>query len=403
MAKKAMKMSDRLLLNAEPFGFGPTAAIAECFPYLRPLFSTIGFAGRGHTLDLQRPLPYSRVHDLDVEAANEVFAGYDIFVTALDFAMAEQALAHGLVTIIYDPLTWYWQEIHPVVKRCHLYISQDFLGVRERLAGDADRFGAVAVVPPLVPPLQAPLSEPDAGERSLVLLNLGGLSNPHWSREQMLDYARLMIGAVHESGIADGAELIVAGNGDIARAFPDYGAGPQTKAGIQDLMRRSKLALMTPGLGNIYDAARFHLPTIWLPPANDSQGQQLALLTAGGYSDGDLDWSHVLPDVRIDYRDDQVLVLQQIADCAARICSEEALRAALAQAMRRQGEALTGGTGSVSARLIELFGCNGAEQTAAHIQATVLRHCLQAEVPYDKDIQVQSVAAGSSQPAVAGS
>lgn len=30
---------------------------------------------------------------------------------------------------------------------------------------------------------------------------------------------------------------------------------------------------MTPGLGNIYDAATFAKHVVWLPPANDSQGQ----------------------------------------------------------------------------------------------------------------------------------
>ena len=35
----------RLLLNAEPFGFGPTAAIADCFPHLREHFGKVGYGG----------------------------------------------------------------------------------------------------------------------------------------------------------------------------------------------------------------------------------------------------------------------------------------------------------------------------------------------------------------------
>ena len=124
----------RLLLNAEPFGFGPTAAIAECFLHLRPLFQTIGYLGKGHTLDLQKPLPYDRIHDLEREENPEaVFADYDIFFTALDFEMAGKALAHGLTVIIYDPLTWYWKTIPAVVRDVDLYIAQNFFGVEERL------------------------------------------------------------------------------------------------------------------------------------------------------------------------------------------------------------------------------------------------------------------------------
>jgi hypothetical protein len=65
MAKKNTEQTkQRLLLNAEAFGFGPTAAIADCFPFLKERFSTIGFIGSGHTLDLQRPLAYDAIHDV---------------------------------------------------------------------------------------------------------------------------------------------------------------------------------------------------------------------------------------------------------------------------------------------------------------------------------------------------
>ena len=58
------KLPLRLLLNAEPFGFGPTAAIAGFFPHLRGNFATIGYMGKKHTLDLQKGLPYDAIHDV---------------------------------------------------------------------------------------------------------------------------------------------------------------------------------------------------------------------------------------------------------------------------------------------------------------------------------------------------
>ena len=48
----------KLLLTAEAFGFGPSAAIAQIFKFLREYVHTIAFAGTGHTLDIQRPLYY---------------------------------------------------------------------------------------------------------------------------------------------------------------------------------------------------------------------------------------------------------------------------------------------------------------------------------------------------------
>ncbi len=93
----------RLLLNAEPFGFGPTAAIAAVMPYLKPHCSHIGYAGSSHTLDLQRNLPYNAFHTID----DIPWEDYDTFLTALDVDMAVKAHQHNLYTAIYDPLTWY--------------------------------------------------------------------------------------------------------------------------------------------------------------------------------------------------------------------------------------------------------------------------------------------------------
>ena len=58
------KIKYKLLLNAEPFGFGPTAAIASFFSYLRKDFKFLGYLGKGHTLDLQMTLAYDAIYDV---------------------------------------------------------------------------------------------------------------------------------------------------------------------------------------------------------------------------------------------------------------------------------------------------------------------------------------------------
>jgi len=124
----------RLLLNAEPFGFGPAAAIAAFASHLRPRCSVLGYAGVGHTLDLQRGLPYDSVHDLTAKPLDEwraVLSGYDAVLTALDNEVAILAVDAGLRVAIYDPLAWYFAEIRAVAKRT-LYLAQDFFGVAER-------------------------------------------------------------------------------------------------------------------------------------------------------------------------------------------------------------------------------------------------------------------------------
>jgi len=363
----------RLLLNAEAFGFGPTAAIADCFPHLRKLFGTIGYVGKGHTLDLQKPLPYDCIHDLtgfdqleEDAALADIFKQYDIFLTALDCEMAERALTAGLWTAIYDPLTWYWKSIAPVVKNCHLYIAQDFFGVRERMASQAECFGQAVVVAPIVSPTPA---VSDDAPREHVLLNLGGLNNPFWSAQDTLAYARLVVESVVKSGAVK-EPLIIAANSAIAKALPQYGVRNYSREQMQAVLANSRYAFMTPGLGNIYDAARHQVPTIWLPPANDSQGQQLDLLTAHGMADGSLDWHSFTEAEAIDYKGEQAAILKRITAQVESTAGSAELQAALTRRMSQLVETLaSSGDASACTALTARFGSGGAEQLASILLA----------------------------------
>lgn len=354
----------RLLLNAEPFGFGPTAAIADVFPFLRGHFAQMGYVGSGHTLDLQRPLAYDAIHDLSgLEAADadrelaEIFARYDLFFTALDFAMAQKALAAGLKVFVYDPLTWYWQEIPPVVRDVDLYIAQNFFGVKERLAREAEKFRSPQVVPPIIGE-----AVPRQGDNDIVLVNLGGLNNPYWSAEGTLTYARLIL----EAFLPDGRhkDVIVAANTAIARALPGYGVQNLSRSEMQNVLARAKYALMTPGLGNVYDAARFDIPTIWLPPANDSQGEQLALLSAHDMVDGAVDWHELLDMTPVDYSSEQVEVLRKVACAVESAAASAQAKEKFASLLSERSAALAGVKNARVAKLVQEFGAGGAPEVA---------------------------------------
>ncbi len=365
MARKNTEQTKpRLLLNAEAFGFGPTAAIADCFPFLRKQFSTIGFVGTGHTLDLQRPLAYDAIYDasqLSEEALKEIFAQYDIFLTALDFAMAEKALGQGLTVCIYDPLTWYWKTIPAVVQHVDLYIAQNFFGVEERLKSPEFAAANWQTVAPIVG--QQSDNEPGGktdSAKDLVLVNLGGLSNPLWTGNEALSYARQILEAVLPT--LAGQKVVVAANSAISAALAHLGAKNLSREQMQVVLQQAKYALMTPGLGNIYDAARFDTPTIWLPPANDSQGQQLALLNQSSLVDGLVDWHQILPVSAIDYSADQGAVLKSIAAALEQGQSSKRAKTRLAKLLRRQIKALP--QNSRLTALVERFGSGGAQHVA---------------------------------------
>jgi len=172
----------KLLLNAEAFGFGPTAAIASFFPYLRAKVGYLAFVGKNHTLDLQKTLAYDKVFDISGLSSEEekkelkkIMQNYDAVLTALDFKVAEIAKQSDLFTGIYDPLTWYWKTIPSIVKEADIYLAQNFIGVIEKLKDEAVSFGKVEIVPPIVEKITR-------NDSKYILLNLGGLLNPFWER-----------------------------------------------------------------------------------------------------------------------------------------------------------------------------------------------------------------------------
>lgn len=369
------KLPLRLLLNAEPFGFGPTAAIAGFFPHLRDHFETIGYMGKKHTLDLQKGLPYDAIHDLTdtqkderTDAYGPVFAQYDILFTAMDHKIAEEAQKAGLKIFYYDALAWYWPAIPESVQNADLYIAQNFFGVEERLKSVFARHAAAHTVPPIAPEPREPV------KKEHVLINLGGLQNPYWPVDGVVDYARTVIGALRKS-IPSSEKIVIAGSQTVADRLQKEGVVTYPRAAMEDILARSKIAFMTPGLGNIYDAAAFGIPTIWLPPANDSQGRQLALIENHRMSDAALNWPGVVSGADIDYCGDQPAILSQIAETAAALTRDNAAQERLSRLAQTQYQALIGKQGSNTTQIIEHFGKGGEREVARLVVEQARTYC----------------------------
>ncbi len=356
MAKKNMKKSKlKIILNAEPFGFGPTAAIATFFPFIREKFEYVGYLGKRHTLDLQKDLSYDAIHDasdLSDEEIKNVLSTYDIFVTALDFETAALAKSAGLKVIIYDPLTWYWKIIPPIVSASDMYLAQDFFGVKERLTKEPDLFPEnIKIIPPIVSQRR------QRNSKKYVLINLGGLQNPLWSVDDVFEYAKTFIGAI-KACLAPDEELVVATSNAVAMKMNDEKVRNYSRSEMFEILENTKYAFMTAGLGNIYDAAKFDIPTIWLPPANDSQGQQLEILKRQNLTDGQIDWS--LLGKPIDYFDKQTAVLKNIKEAIYSAPGSSTLESVVSAAC----EKINDKGSSITSALLDKFGTGGAEKVA---------------------------------------
>ncbi|RKN40836.1 hypothetical protein [Streptomyces hoynatensis] len=364
-AAGASQAGPRLLVNAEPFGFGPAAAASALAAELAPDCARLDYVGGGHTLDLQHRPPYHAVHDTTGLSGEEVLRRlravaprYDLFVTAMDFRMAELAGRAGLPVALYDALTWYWPRLPAAARAAELYLAQDFFGVRERLAADPALGERALVVPPLAPPRR----RRRPGRH--VLVNLGGLQNPYWEPGDALAYARLLLGALRAAPVAPGP-LVVTTSRQVAAALGEPGAGPLPREEVLDLMGTAAFACMTPGLGNIYDAAATGVPTLWLPAANASHPAQVRLLERHGYCDARLDWADVGRPVDYGAADPEVsrALARLLREAAGRAGGEAGLRAELAARIAESTRGLAASTGKAQG-LLDQFGHGGARRAA---------------------------------------
>lgn len=352
-------ISKRVLLNAEEFGFGPSAAIANIFPYLRPYFSYIGYIGNTHSLDLQRSLPYDAIHACDNnEEFKRVIENYDVFITALDFEKAEIAKACGKQIIIYDTLTWYWTNFPSIIAQSDLYITQDFYGVKERLL--KENIHSAAIVPPLVKKSDCKRS----GEN--ILINLGGLQNPHWNLQQTAQYAQLIIDVLED---IIKAPVYVATSKKIAEQLHSslFIIDTFSYAQIKQILPQMKYVISTSGLGNIYDSASFDIPTLFLPAANDSQAIQAHYMMHDNSIDEYVDWHHIHDDLTVDYYLSQKDILAHISRNIQLINDthyfKDKFRILLSGAINN----LCKQQKSKTSQLLNKFGCDGCDIVAQKI------------------------------------
>lgn len=363
-------LSLRVLVTAQAFGFGPAAAMAQVFDHLRPCVRYLAFAGAGHTCDIHMNLPYNAVHRLPEVGTGEAFgrlcAEHDAALVSCDVPAGEATRAAGIPFGFYDPIPWFWPEWPSVLQSADLYMCQDFFGVRERVRHT--RAQNVAVVPPMLPSLLAAATT--RGRH--VLVNLGGVCNPLHSQATSISYARLVMTMIPAaarlySEVHVATSQLIAGH--VQHEVPVARTMPPRE--VQHLLGTSEIAAMTPGLGNIYEAAALAKRVFWLPPANASQGQQLVILQQQGLAPFAADWHDLLPArTPIDYGRPDPTVAKDIAGAIDDVLQDpkaaERLRARFLQA---HGEPAT--PNPLNA-LLDRFGSGGDRHVAEIFMKRVL-------------------------------
>jgi hypothetical protein len=221
----------------------------------------------------------------------------------------------------------------------------------------------------LIGPLVEPY--PPAPDKHHVLLNMGGLANPYWTFEETVRYARLMLQTV-SAALPAHQKLVVTTSSAVAAALDDPRVKTRTnRAAMLDVLAHTRYGVMTPGLGNIYDAANFDIPTMWLPPAHGSQGQQLEQLIRHGYSDAAVEWRDI--GGSFDHTKDQPAMIQAIARALKNPDQSQALQQKLSALITTNLRTLAKCDHSKTAGLLQHFGTNGTAELCQAVLGYVKR------------------------------
>jgi UDP-N-acetylglucosamine transferase subunit ALG13 len=286
----------KILLNAEAFGFGPSAAISNIFNILKEINNDIiiDYVGDGHTLNFQSKLNYQNIFKYD-ENFHNLIINYDFFITAMDFEKAKISKEYGVKTIVFDTLLWYWKNDF---KFYDYYIVQDFFFVKELIKYKKNVY--------LIEPLLTNTILSNNKDNSLII-NFGGLENPFWDIEITVKYISNILKSILPFLKTKFEKIHILCSETHINYLTNFNVKNLKYFEVQELLSKASYIIATPGLGNIYEIAKYEIPSLFLPPANDSQGQQLMILKNEGLIDNYIEWNE-----NINYFNNQNVILEEI-------------------------------------------------------------------------------------------
>jgi len=362
----------RTLFIAEAFGFGPASKLLLLAGKLRACGNmTATYLGDGCSYELCSGGPFDTVlygdpTDLRQESMlHQQLVSADILVSSMEFKPLATARSLGLTTILFDSLFWMWPELSCDPKDVNLYICQNFLGVKDRVAA-LGRPRNFLVVPPLT------LAEDCAWQGGgTVLLNFGGMDNPYADRAAVLGYAVCMLKSLLEECRRQGLGLEVCGrswvNQELSRIFADGFVcfGTLAPEAFLARLRQARCLVTSPGLETLYEAFTLGIPTFILPAQNNSQAYQARRLRREIPRLAGIEWRDILNTDLLARPLAPAKLTQQALACAARVQEDAGANALLRGAIR---EFLQQDAASLDGQRREQFDFIGRMRSTADVQ-----------------------------------
>ena len=290
----------KILMAADPFGFGPTGSLMNSRRNLVTLDAQFRFVGHSHVENIVDKKLFERCTFLESfdnyeQIVKDEVQWADLIWSSTEFRILKIVSELKKYAIVYDPLFWFWPTL-PVKNMENLtYLCQNFPGVSERinaLPSNLKRF--FLLVPPMDPFTDKTifLSDPN---NNYLLVNLCGFFNPI----KTLDgYAELILETI--SNVIDKTNwerVLIVGNPKILDSIKirhkkfTYCSLEYSQMMLE--MKSAGLILSCPGLNSTMEAISLGTPICFLPPQNFSQARQLNQFALSALVNVNLDWSNI--------------------------------------------------------------------------------------------------------------
>jgi hypothetical protein len=292
----------RVLFVTDQWGYGSTTCALTVAGRLAERHHTL-LAGEGAGFGVARGGPFHEYVRTDTgkpdapAALKEAVRASDLVVSVMNPNVARLAGQVGVGCVYLDFLTWMWGAPPRLPSNVVRYFAAAFPGTEDNLRRWHDRLPEAEMVAPFIGPGRGA----DAGQRTEILLNFGGLSAFLMPQDALNLYARTMVECVvqalaesrwpgsitvaageHVLNAVDPARFHLAHDGvrfETPR-HPEY-------LGKIDLARA---LVSSPGLHATAEAAARGVPTVLLPSQNVSQALTLRKLPSAGPATP-LDWA----------------------------------------------------------------------------------------------------------------
>jgi hypothetical protein len=285
----------KILIEAEAFCFGPSAIAASIVSDLTSRgFSVDYVINESEVLVSDRLLVNQFVSFQSADA--KLLNKYDYVVVVMDWEFAKKCVEAGCKVVFVDALAWFWKNIDPVVNMFESYLAINFIGVQE-VVSKIQNPNSFVIGQCIKPISKVPKS--DAG-----VFSIGGVTNPLLANDSASRYAKIMVDCITGMKI----RVLVCGNRSLDRRLRT-----ESKDQFDSSLRSAKFFVGTSGLGHITECISYSIPSLFLPPVNDSQHQQLQLLSHRSSSWSQISWEDLGYD--IDWSLSQENITVQIKNC----------------------------------------------------------------------------------------